>query len=44
MRKIWLLVALSALLLALLAFAWIDGGREPVRPIVQPIPVPELQR
>lgn len=29
------------LLLAVLAWAWWDGGREPLRPIEQAIPVPE---
>ena len=30
-----------ALLGALLLYAWIDGGAEPVRPITQPIDAPE---
>lgn len=29
---------------ALLSWAWVDGGREPLREIVQPIPVPEQPR
>lgn len=30
--------------LGLMGWAWIDGGREPLREIVQPIPVPEQAR
>jgi hypothetical protein len=30
-----------AVLVALLVYAWIDGGEEPLRPIVEPIAVPE---
>jgi hypothetical protein len=30
-----------ALVLALLVYAWIDGGEEPLRPIVEPVSVPE---
>lgn len=33
-----------ALVLAVLAYAWIDGGEEPVRPITQSIAVPEGAR
>lgn len=29
------------LVLAVLAWAWWDAGREPLRPIERPIPVPE---
>ena len=29
------------LLAILIVYAWIDGGREPVREIVQPVAVPE---
>jgi hypothetical protein len=31
----------AALLVALLVYAWIDGGEQPLRPIVQPVPLPE---
>jgi hypothetical protein len=31
----------AALLGALLLYAWIDGGEEPLRPIVQPVAMPE---
>ena len=34
----------ALLVLALLVAAWIDGGREPVREIVQPVAVPEAAR
>jgi hypothetical protein len=31
----------GALVVLLLAYAWIDGGEEPLRPIAQPVQVPE---
>ena len=34
----WVAAVLVALVLV---YAWIDGGEEPLRPIVQPIEVPE---
>ena len=34
-------ILLVALLAALLAWAWVDGGREPLREIAQPVAVPE---
>lgn len=40
MRWNWVLGGVGLLAALTLAYAWIDGGREPVRPIVQPIPVP----
>lgn len=42
MRGKWTLIGLAALVLLLLAYAWLDGGREPVRPIVQAVPLPEV--
>ncbi len=42
-----MLIGPGAVLLAalfLLAWAWHDGGREPVHTIVQPVPVPEMAR
>ena len=30
-----------AVVVVLLIYAWIDGGEEPLRPIVEPVPVPE---
>ena len=32
---------IGLLLVALLVYAWIDGGEEPLRPIVEPVAVPE---
>lgn len=40
MRWNWLLGGLALVALLVLAYAWIDGGRTPVRPISQPIPIP----
>jgi hypothetical protein len=40
-RKVWIWILAAVALLALLAWAWIDGGREPARMIEQPIPLPE---
>lgn len=34
----------GALLAALLVYAWIDGGEEPLGPIVEPVAVPETAR
>jgi len=44
MANRWLLAALVLLLVTVLVVAWIDGGREPVGDIVQPIAVPEPVR
>ena len=33
-----------AIVLAVVAWAWIDGGRRPVREIVIPVAVPESAR
>lgn len=41
-RARWALVA-GAAALALLALAWVDGGEEPLRPIVEPVALPEQQ-
>jgi len=35
------LLLLAVLLLGLLAYAWINGGREPLHVISQPVAVPE---
>ena len=40
MRWNWVLAGLGLLAALTLAYAWIDGGREPVRPIVQAIAMP----
>jgi len=42
MRWQWLFYGLAALILLLLAYAWVDAGREPLRPIVETVPVPEM--
>jgi hypothetical protein len=35
-----ILTVFAALIVALLAFAWIDGGREQQRMIERPVPLP----
>jgi len=42
MRWQWLIIGLAALIAILLAFAWADAGREPVRLIAEPVAVPPL--
>jgi len=37
-------MALIAMVVAALAWAWIDGGREPVHPISEAVPVPGAAR
>lgn len=44
MRWNWLLSGLAVLAALVLAYAWIDGGREPLRTISEPIPVPEITK
>jgi len=39
-RRRTALTVLALPVAALLAYAWVDGGREPVRDIVEPLPVP----
>lgn len=34
----------AGLTVVLIGWAWIDGGREPLREIAQPVPVPEAAR
>lgn len=41
--RIWPIVVIAALL-ALMAYAWIDGGREPVREISVDLPLPGAAR
>ena len=36
-----ILIVLAVIAVALIAFAWIDGGREQQRMIEQPVPLPE---
>ena len=38
------LLVVVAIVLAVLAWAWIDGGRQPVREIAIPVAVPESAR
>ena len=38
------LTLIAIAIVALLAFAWVDGGREPQRMIEQPVPLPEGAR
>lgn len=38
----WVVLVVSIALVAVLAFAWVDAGRQPVRELVVPVPVPEL--
>ncbi len=42
MRWNWLMAGLVAIIAVILTYAWIDGGREPLREISQPVVVPEL--
>jgi hypothetical protein len=44
MRKGPVLAGIAAIVLLVLVYAWIDGGREPLRPISEPIPVPEMTK
>ena len=44
MRWQWLVFGLAALLAVLLAYAWADGGREPLRTIEEPVPLPDAAR
>ena len=39
-----ILTVLAVMIVAVLAFAWIDGGREQQRMIEQPVPLPESAR
>lgn len=43
-QRNWLLWLTAALIVAFIVFAWIDGGREPLREISEPVPVPENQQ
>ena len=42
-RGLWLGVGLAATVVLVIAYAWIDGGREPMRTIRQPVATPEAQ-
>ena len=39
-----ILTVLAIVVVAVIAFAWIDGGREQQRIIEQPVPLPESAR
>lgn len=41
MRGKWIVIGVVAALALLLAYAWIDGGREPVRSLSIPVTIPE---
>lgn len=41
-RRMWLIGGVGIVVVGFLAWAWMDGGREPVRQISEPVPVPEL--
>lgn len=40
MRKGWVMAGLGGIVLVILIYAWIDGGREPLREIVVPVALP----
>jgi len=44
MRKGSVLAGIAAIVLLVLAYAWIDGGREPLHLISEPVAVPELTK
>jgi hypothetical protein len=44
MRGKGIVAVLVVLAVAVLAYAWIDGGREPLREIAVPVAVPESAR
>jgi len=39
-----LLAVIGLMVLTILVYAWRDGGREPLREMAQPVPVPEISR
>jgi len=41
-RTILTIIALPVA--ALLGYAWVDGGREPLRDIAQPLPIPAVAK
>jgi hypothetical protein len=42
MRRSLVLAGIVVIMLLVLLYAWIDGGREPLRPISEAVPVPEI--
>lgn len=41
MRWKWVLTGFGAVAVLVLAYAWLDAGRETMHLIVEPVPVPE---
>ncbi|MCX7864561.1 MAG: hypothetical protein N2423_05950 [Novosphingobium sp.] len=39
-RRNWLLAGLAVIILVVIALAWIDGGRQPLRVISEPVALP----
>lgn len=37
----WLLAGIAAIAILVLAYAWADGGKEPLREMSEPVPLPE---
>lgn len=44
MRKDWLIKAIVAAIALVLAYAWIDGGREPIRKLSETVALPEVAK
>ena len=44
MRRNRVLAAMAAIIVVIFGYAWIDGGREPVRDISVPVAIPDLPR
>jgi hypothetical protein len=38
----WLLAGLAVIVLLVVAYAWVDGGSEPIREISEPLQLPEV--
>lgn len=45
LRKVWLIAGVSTVAIAgLLAWAWADGGEQPLRAISEPVALPGIGR
>lgn len=44
MRAGWIVLIVAALVAALIGWAWVDAGKEPLHEISQPVAVPESAR
>ena len=44
LARIWWIAAVAAVVLGLLAYAWMDAGRMPVRTIIEPVVLPEAAK